>query len=102
MNNLDKSTENLNAIIDNNKKMQEIREEVVKKFKDYTKTLNFMMSDAPISVLCLPKTIEKSLTNHGCLRIYDLFNCDFTKIKGLGIVRIRDLTARLDEFFSML
>ena len=52
---------------------------------------------------CVVMIIAKDpLINHGCNRIYDLFDCDFTKIKGLGVSRIRDLTACLDKFFSML
>lgn len=93
--------------IDANKKIekemftQEVRKEVLKKFKEYEKSMIFMASDAPISILCLPKVIEKSLINHGCLRVYDLLNCDLTKIKGLGDVRLRNLTSRLNEFTSM-
>jgi len=82
--------------------MRKIREEVVKKFSEYRNTLNYMAADAPIEVLCLPAVIQSALLAHGALRIYDLFNCDFTKVKGLGVRRIGDLTACLDKFFSML
>ena len=83
-------------------KLRKIREEVSKKFTEYRTTLNYMAADAPISILCLPPAIESALSAHGCLRIYDLFDLDFTKIKGLGVVRIRELTSSLDKFFSML
>jgi hypothetical protein len=84
------------------KQMQKIKEEIVKSFGRYRETLTFMAADAPISILNLPKPIETILINNGCLRIYDMFNMDFTKIKGLGATRIRQLTTCIDEFFSML
>lgn len=97
--------ENIESVKDNieyEMQLKKIKEEVVKKLEDYRKTINFMAADAPLGVLCLPKVIETALLGHGCLRIYDLFNLDFTEVKGLGVTRIRDLTSRLDEFFSML
>ena len=84
------------------KQLEQIRKEVVLKFQNYNKTLLYMTGDAPLGILCLPPIIEKCLLDHGCLRVYDLFNVDFTKVKGLGIARIRDLTSRLDEFCSMI
>lgn len=83
-------------------RMTKIREEVAKRFVGYRKTLNYMAADAPLGVLCLPTVIYNALFAHGCRRVYDLFDCDFTKVKGLGVGRIRDLTACLDEFFAML
>ncbi len=82
--------------------MAKIREELLLKFKEYRTTMNYMAADAPIEVLCLPKEIERILITNDILRIYDVFDVDFTKIKGLGVVRIRYLTACLDQFFSML
>lgn len=82
--------------------MEKIRKEVLKKFDDYKKTMNYMACDAPISILCLPSPLEKLLTDQGFLRIYDLFDKDFTKIKGFGAVRIRNLTTCLNQFLSML
>ncbi len=81
--------------------LKKIREEVAERLKNYQKTMSYMAADAPLSVLCLPKVIENALINHGCLRIYDLFDCDFTEIKGLGVGRIRHLTTCLDQFFAM-
>ena len=88
--------------IEHDMMMAKLREEIVKKFNEYRVTMDYLIADAPISTLCLPKIIETSLFNHGCLRIYDLFNCDFTKIEGLNEIRIRHLTTCLDKFLSML
>lgn len=82
--------------------LEKVRKEVIKKFEDYRITMKFMAADAPIAVLCLKPEVEKILTDQGFLRIYDLFDVDFVKIKGLGVARIRHLTTSLDKFFSML
>lgn len=92
---------NLPNNIDEDMKLKILKEEVLKKLAEYQKTMVYMLSDAPISILCLPKVTENALVSHGCLRVYDLFNCDFTEVKGIGATRIRDLTTRLDEFVSM-
>ena len=99
--NIEESTDNVNKNIEYDLQIKKIREELLKKFDDYRTTLNYMAADAPISVLCLSAVTERILIDNGFLRIYDLFNVDFTKIKGLGIVRIRDLTSRIDQFLSM-
>ncbi len=96
-------TNDLNANnIATDMQMKKIREEVAKRFNEYSSTINVMLADAPIAILCLPTVIENALIAHGCLRVYDLLNLDFTKVKGLGICRIRNLTASLDQFLSML
>lgn len=82
-------------------KIQKLKEELSKSFEEYRKTMKFLSADAPIEILCLPKNIEQLLISAGCLRVYDVFDLDFTKVKGLGPIRIRDLTTRLDQFFSM-
>ncbi len=97
MNNL----ENLATNIEQEMQLQKIKEEIIKKFSEYKKSMSFIASDAPIEVLCLPDIITKILLNNGLLRVYDLFDCNLTEIKGLGVVRIRQLTSRLDEFASM-
>ena len=74
---------------------------LLESLESYRTTLSYMSADAPIGVLCLPAVMENALIEHGCLRVYDLFNCDFTKIKGFGESRVRQLTARLDQFFFM-
>ncbi len=92
-------------IVENEKikdtELKKIKEELLKKLEEYRKVMKFMSADAPIGILCLPKGVEKSLLNHGCLRVYDLFDCDFTEVKGISERAIRDLTASLDQFISM-
>jgi hypothetical protein len=100
--NLTEDPQIVNSKFEQDEQLRKIRDEVLKKFQDYRTTLTFMETDAPLGILCLPIAIENALCAHGCLRIYDLFNCDFTEVKGLGIVRIRQLTSCLDKFFSML
>ena len=80
---------------------QKVKEELIKSMSAYKKTLAFMAGDAPIEVLCLPKKMENILIKNGCLRIYDLFDRDLTKIKGIGKVRCRDLASCLDQFFPV-
>ncbi len=70
-------------------------------FDNYRKTLYYMGANVPIQVLCLPKSLEKSLLNEGILRVYDLINRDLTKIEGVGTKRLSLLTSRLDEFFTV-
>ncbi len=100
--NLKENIDDVNINFEKEMEMKKLREEVIKRFADYRNTINFMAADAPIAILCLPAAIEKILLNEGCLRVYDLFNLDFVKIKGLGEGRVRDLTSRLDQFLSML
>ena len=85
----------------NDLKFEQINKELFENLKNYRKTLAYMYGDAPIQVLCLPKVIETVLIKSGCLRIYDLFDRDLTKIKGIGSRRIRDLTTRLNQFLAM-
>ena len=93
---------NLSDTFEQDLDMQKLKEELRKSFAKYQTTMKYMLADAPIGVLCLPETIEKILLDQGFLRIYDLFDVDLVKVKGLGIVRIKQLTASLDKFFSML
>ena len=101
-NNLKESFENINNNFESDIEMAKLKQELKQKFEDYQTTMKFMLADAPIQILCLKPNVETILLNEGFLRIYDLFDVDLTKVKGLGIARIRDLTARLDQFFSML
>lgn len=82
--------------------LHQIKLELVKNFKNYRNTIRIMSFDLPISVLNLPKSIEKLLYNQGFHRVYDFFDCDFTKIEGLSASRIRDLTSRVNEFLSII
>lgn len=100
--NLNEIVENVNSNLEKEMILKKIREEVLKRFDDYRNTISYMAADAPIEILCLPNVIQNALIAHGCLRIYDLFNVDFTEVKGLGIRRIRELTTCLDKFFAML
>lgn len=88
--------------IDNEMEMKKLQEELLVKFNEFRKTIEYMAADAPISVLCLDSSIEKALISHGCLRVYDLFNCDFTKIKGIRETGVQRLTTSLNQFLSML
>lgn len=96
--------ENLENVHDLEEKMvlQRLKEELRRSFSQYQQIMRFMATDAPIAILCLPSTVEKLLVNHGCLRVYDVFNLDLAEIKGLSASNLRDLTARINQFFSML
>lgn len=83
-------------------KHEKIREELLKGLQNYRKTLSYLLADAPVSILCLPSSMEKVLNDNGIVRLYDLFDADLTKIEGLSVSRLRNLTARIDEFFAML
>ena len=100
--NVKESHDNTNINFEKDLELSKLKEELKKKFDDYQTTMKFLAADAPIQVLCLPSKIETILLDQGFLRVYDLFNVDFVKIKGLGVARVRDLTACLDQFFSML
>jgi hypothetical protein len=78
-----------------------LNEKVMNQMNFYNKTVSYMAADAPIEVLCLPKSIESILINQGFLRVYDIIDMDLTKIKGLGKTRIRDLTSCLNQFISI-
>lgn len=100
--NFENVKENIETKFENDLDMAKLKEELRKKFSEYQTTMKFMLADAPIEILCLNPKIEKILTDEGFLRVYDLFNVDLIKVKGLGVVRVKELTARLDQFFSML
>lgn len=93
------SDDNLN--LEKDLDMARLKEELRKSFSNYQTTMKFLAADAPIEVLCLPPAIEKILLDQGFLRIYDLFYVDLVKVKGLGVVRIKQLTTSLDKFFAM-
>lgn len=100
--NFENVKENVETKFESELDMAKLKEELRKKFSDYQTTMKFMLADAPIEILCLNPTIEKILLDQGFLRIYDLFNVDLVEIKGIGVVRVKQLTASLDKFFSML
>jgi hypothetical protein len=76
-------------------------EEVKKNLHHYRNVLSYMGADVPIQVLCLPNVIENILLRDGYVRVYDLINRNLAEIKGLGDTRLRQLTSRLDEFFTV-
>jgi len=82
-------------------KIKDSQEKLQEDLSHYRRTLYYLGANVPIQVLCLPKTLETLLINDGCLRVYDLINRDFTKIKGIGSTRLALLTSRLDEFLSI-
>ena len=100
--NLNQNQSDVNNNFDENVKMQKLKEELSKSFQEYRNKINYMAADAPISTLCLPLVIENILLKNGLLRVYDLLNLNFLEIEGLGMVRARNLTTRLDQFLSML
>lgn len=79
----------------------EIKKELLNKYAEYHKKIQMLSCDVPISVLCLPKHIEKKLHAHGCFRVCDMLDLDFTKIEGLTDSAIRLLTASFDKFIAM-
>lgn len=83
------------------KEIKLIDNQLQQSIKDYKKMIMYMQGDAPIETLCLPKILVTTLRKNGICRIYDLFDADLTKIKGIGKARIGDLTTRLNEFLSM-
>ena|SRR5271170_4211612 len=93
---------NVEKNFDEQMQLSKIREEVLKRYDEYRKTISFLATDAPIGILCLPKTIETILICNKFLRVYDLLNMDFTKVKGLGVRRCRNLASSLEQFIAML
>lgn len=82
-------------------RIKDSQEKLQEDLSHYRKTMYFLGANVPIEVLCLPKSIESVLIADGCVRVYDLINRDFTKIKGIGSRRLALLTSRLDEFLSI-
>ena len=78
-----------------------IKKEISEKISEYHRTVNFMLADAPLSVLCLPKYDEKALCAFGCLRVYDLFDLDFTKVEGLSKTGINRITTSLNKLLAV-
>lgn len=91
--------ENIN--VEKDLELEKIKKEILNKLNDYQKTISYMAADAPLEVLCLSKVTNALLTSNGCLRVYDLFNFDLTKIEGMDSRRIGELTTRLEQFVSM-
>lgn len=100
--NVKENLENVNKNVVQDVELKKLREELTRQIGEYQKTIKYMSADAPVSILCLPAKTQSILSRHGCDRVYDMLDLDFTKIEGLGIASIRDLTSRLEKFLSML
>lgn len=87
---------------DNEKIMQRELKKIQKKFlkqiNSYKDFIRQCELDAPIEVLCLPNDILSILHREGITRVFHLSGRDFTKIKGLGHVRLGILQTSLDKF----
>lgn len=97
-----KTSESVKENFDNEMYLEKIKKQLIESFKNYNTIMKYLAADAPIQILCLKPATENILLNQGFLRIYDLFNVDFIKIKGIGIARINEITTSLDKFFSMV
>ncbi len=84
-----------------NTDIRKINKKLLESLHNYRDMVKYMGGDMPIGCLCLPKKYEKKLFEQGILRVYDLFNRDLTKIKGIGKVGIGYLTSSLNQFLSM-
>lgn len=80
---------------------KKINEKLKESYDQYKTNMLFLSTDIPIASLCLPKSLLGILTRNGCQRVYDIFDLDLTKIKGIGVKRRILLTSRLDEFISV-
>ena len=81
---------------------EKIAAELLKSLENYRKNMAYMAADAPLSILNIPKSVQKVLNNQGIERIYDLIDLDFTKIIGISESRIAAIKQSVDEFLSML
>jgi len=79
----------------------EINKKLLESLENYNKMLKQSIADVPLGCLCLDEKIEKILFKNGFRRVFDLIDTDFTKIKGLGIIRIGKITASLNQFLSI-
>ncbi len=81
--------------------IRKINKKLLESLQNYKDIVKYMGADLPVGCLCLPQKYEKKLLENGILRVYDLFNRDLTKIKGIGKVGIGYLTASLQQFIPM-
>lgn len=84
-----------------NVKTIKLNDDLINSLNRYQKTISYLVGDAPIGALCLPKHIEKKLLADGCLRVYDLLDRDLSKVEGFNKSIIDDLTSRVNKFLSM-
>mgnify|MGYP001564360847 CR=1 FL=1 len=84
-----------------NKIQRQINKKISESLQNYNNLLSFMSADIPLEALCLDRKTMTILSKNGISRVFDLINLDFTKIKGIGEIRRRYLTSRLDQFFPI-
>jgi hypothetical protein len=100
--NLIDNTQGVNENLENKMQVSKLRVEVLSRFAEYKKTMQYMASDLPISALCLNKKLEKKLLEHDYLRVFELFDVNFAEVEWLDKIEVGNLTSRLNEFLSML
>lgn len=83
-------------------KRERISKELVKSFGRYQKVISLMAIDGPVSLLCLPKNIQKILEKNGISRLYEILDMDLTEIKGITDIDRARLTSCLNKFSAML
>jgi len=91
----------MNEIKLNDSDVLKINKKLLESLENYNKMLSHSLSDMPIGCLCLDSKIESILFKNGFRRVFDLVDTDLTKIKGLGRVRIGNITASLNKFLSV-
>lgn len=99
---LEHSDEYVNKNLENEILLEKLKRDLSKRYSEYKSIMRNLAGDAPIQVLCLDKKTEGILLKNGHHRIHNLFDLDFTKIKGLGVIRTRNLAACLDQFLSVM
>lgn len=81
---------------------ENVKRELIKSFDRYQKVMSLLAIDGPISVLGLPKNIQKILEDNGILRLYEVLNMNLAKIEGLTDIDRARLASSLNKFSSML
>lgn len=81
--------------------LNELRTITAKRFEMYHKTIALMCADAPISVLCLKKSIENKLVSAGYSRVYDLLSKKFVSIDRISVSDVATINASIDQFISI-
>lgn len=80
---------------------KKISEKLLQDWERYRKSMSLMALDAPISILNLPKSLEKALNSHGIHRLFELSCTNFTEIEGLSDVAVDRLTTSFNEFLAI-
>jgi hypothetical protein len=80
---------------------REINKKYIESLQNYKRMMTCMVADVPIETLCLPKTVQTILLKNGFRRVFELIDLDLTEIKGIGVLRARDLASRLNQFIAM-